>query len=297
MSESRIKKFRKLFAQKIADDEKLINYFSCALVADILLQGHLYVSENYFSFYSNVFGYVTKLVIPISSVTLISKEKTAKMFPNAIGIQLSDAKHVFGSFLSRETAYQLMMGMTKKAQVPALENNIEIINNKEEDEADGQGIDLEVTESSKEDSSSLSSEGPAQFKIAETVEKVQEEVVEEQPKQPPTPPPSKPKVTNFQPLEYKEPEKAADSSHHSIILFIGIALTLALAFFTAFLLVRINSLENRHLTTRDYSKMTIEEAEEILNRNLMTVRNVRQKLEELSSHLETKFKEQSRDEL
>lgn len=61
MSESRIKKFRKLFAQKIADDEKLINYFSCALVADILLQGHLYVSENYFSFYSNVFGYVTKV--------------------------------------------------------------------------------------------------------------------------------------------------------------------------------------------------------------------------------------------
>lgn len=61
MSDSRIKKFRKLFAQKIADDEKLINYFSCALVADILLQGHLYVSENYFSFYSNVFGYVTKV--------------------------------------------------------------------------------------------------------------------------------------------------------------------------------------------------------------------------------------------
>jgi len=61
MSDSRIKKFRKLFSQKLTDDEKLINYFSCALVADILLQGHMYVSENYFSFYSNVFGYVTKV--------------------------------------------------------------------------------------------------------------------------------------------------------------------------------------------------------------------------------------------
>lgn len=61
MSESRLKKFRKLFAQKTNEDEKLVNYFSCALVAEILLQGHLYVSENYFSFYSNVFGYVTKV--------------------------------------------------------------------------------------------------------------------------------------------------------------------------------------------------------------------------------------------
>ena len=68
MSESRTKKFRKLFAQKIADDEKLINYFSCALVADILLQGHLYVSENYFSFYSNVFGYVTKVSLKFLSI-------------------------------------------------------------------------------------------------------------------------------------------------------------------------------------------------------------------------------------
>ena len=35
--------------------------YSCALVGDILLQGHLYITENYFAFYSNVFGYVTKV--------------------------------------------------------------------------------------------------------------------------------------------------------------------------------------------------------------------------------------------
>ena len=35
--------------------------YSCALVSDILLQGHLYLTENYFAFYSNVFGYVTKV--------------------------------------------------------------------------------------------------------------------------------------------------------------------------------------------------------------------------------------------
>ena len=35
--------------------------YSCALVGDILLQGHLYVTENYFGFHSNVFGYVTRV--------------------------------------------------------------------------------------------------------------------------------------------------------------------------------------------------------------------------------------------
>ena len=37
--------------------------YSCALVGDILLQGHLYITENYFAFYSNVFGYVTKVSV------------------------------------------------------------------------------------------------------------------------------------------------------------------------------------------------------------------------------------------
>lgn len=35
--------------------------FSCALVSDILLQGHLYITDQHFAFYSNVFGYVTKV--------------------------------------------------------------------------------------------------------------------------------------------------------------------------------------------------------------------------------------------
>lgn len=100
MSESRVKKFQKLFGQQVGTEEKLINYFSCALVSDILLQGHLYVSQNYFSFYSNVFGFITKLVIPVSTVSLITKEKTAKFFPNAIALKLqNDTKHVFGECL------------------------------------------------------------------------------------------------------------------------------------------------------------------------------------------------------
>ena len=42
--------------------------YSCALMSDILLQGHLYVTENYIAFHSNVFGYVTRVIDSSSSL-------------------------------------------------------------------------------------------------------------------------------------------------------------------------------------------------------------------------------------
>ncbi|ALC49842.1 maker357 [Drosophila busckii] len=48
------------------------------------------------------------VVIPTSSVTKISKEKTAKIIPNAVGVSTADERHVFNSFISREAAFRLM---------------------------------------------------------------------------------------------------------------------------------------------------------------------------------------------
>lgn len=75
----------------------------------------MYITNNHIAFYSNVFGYVTKLLIPITSVCRISKEKTVKIIPNAIAVATIDERHVFSSFLSREAAYQLMLGVWKEA--------------------------------------------------------------------------------------------------------------------------------------------------------------------------------------
>lgn len=92
--------------------------FSCALVSDILLQGHMYITANYFAFYSNVFGFVTKLLIPVVSVERISKEKMAKIIPNAIGVATADERHVFGSFMSRESAFRLMISVWRPTELP-----------------------------------------------------------------------------------------------------------------------------------------------------------------------------------
>ncbi|XP_003707215.2 uncharacterized protein LOC100883044 isoform X1 [Megachile rotundata] len=116
-SSARQKKFHRHFSQ-VAADERVLNYYSCALVGDILLQGYLYITPNYFAFYSNVFGYVTKLLIPTASVLKISKEKTARIIPNAVAIATEEERHVFCSLLSRDSTFKLMKQVWDAAMEP-----------------------------------------------------------------------------------------------------------------------------------------------------------------------------------
>lgn len=105
------------FHEKFPDvesNEHLINYFSCAFVGDILLQGHLFVTEHFFAFYSSIFGHKTELLIPVSHVTKVTKERTAKIIPNAVGVHTKEGKYIFGSLLSRDTAYRVIQQTWKK---------------------------------------------------------------------------------------------------------------------------------------------------------------------------------------
>lgn len=289
MSESRVKKFQKLFGQQISSDEKLINYFSCALVSEILLQGHLYISENYFSFYSNVFGFITKLIIPITTVTTITREKTAKFFPNAIKIELTNegSKHVFGSFLSRETAYQLMSSIHRKLTVA----EPEALEEPDVDEIDAQTQDVEV--SSLEDSSSIGSGSEValaavqyQLPVVPPVNEIQEEI----------------QSVDFLSPANDEPMGKVGNYNVKLmnefnLLFVGICLTILLAFFSGLLLLKINAIEKHSGHEAGSSdKLTIEDAENILNRNVLIVRNVRQKLEDLQVMLQHSF-DKSKQEL
>ncbi|XP_063861873.1 uncharacterized protein LOC135101608 isoform X8 [Scylla paramamosain] len=110
------KKFMRHFAEA-PPSEWVLNYFSCALVSDILLQGTLYITHNYFAFYSKIFGHVSRLLIPVTQVASLQKERTAKIIPNAVGLQMLDGKnYVFGSLLSRDSTYKLMLHIWRKAQ-------------------------------------------------------------------------------------------------------------------------------------------------------------------------------------
>uniref|UniRef100_A0A0E0LKU6 VASt domain-containing protein n=1 Tax=Oryza punctata TaxID=4537 RepID=A0A0E0LKU6_ORYPU len=104
---SRSEEYRLLF--RLPPDEVLVQDFNCALQENILLQGHMYLFLHHICFYSNIFGYETKKTIPLQEVTDVRKAKTAAIFHNAIEIIAGTKRHFFGSFLSRDEAYRIIV--------------------------------------------------------------------------------------------------------------------------------------------------------------------------------------------
>ncbi|XP_073002131.1 protein VASCULAR ASSOCIATED DEATH 1, chloroplastic isoform X2 [Typha latifolia] len=104
---NRSEEYRLLF--RLPPDEVLVQDFNCAFQENILLQGHMYLFIHHICFYSNIFGFETKKIIPFHEVTCVRKAKTAAIFPNAIEILTGGKRHFFGSFLSRDEAYRLII--------------------------------------------------------------------------------------------------------------------------------------------------------------------------------------------
>ncbi|KAM8770852.1 protein Aster-C isoform 1-T1 [Rhynchonycteris naso] len=89
----------------LPDTEKLLADYACALQRDILLQGRLYLSENWLCFHSNIFRWETTISIALKNITFITKEKTARLIPNAIQITTEGEKFFFTSFGARDRSY------------------------------------------------------------------------------------------------------------------------------------------------------------------------------------------------
>nr|XP_020647977.1 GRAM domain-containing protein 1B isoform X2 [Pogona vitticeps] len=117
--------FRKLFKQ-LPDTERLIVDYSCALQRDILLQGRLYLSENWICFYSNIFRWETLLTVRLKDICSMTKEKTARLIPNAIQVCTDTekvytakgsraGKHFFTSFGARDRTYMMMFRLWQNA--------------------------------------------------------------------------------------------------------------------------------------------------------------------------------------
>ncbi|CAH1797790.1 unnamed protein product [Owenia fusiformis] len=125
MSRSRNEKFHKIF-KKIPEEETVCHYFSCAYVGDILLQGNLYVSQRYLCFYSKLVGYEKKIELEFDNIVEVTRERTAFIIPNAIGIITKTDKYVFGSFLSRENVFKKITRTWKKSTDGTLSNGDDI---------------------------------------------------------------------------------------------------------------------------------------------------------------------------
>ncbi|KAF8783281.1 Protein Aster-B like protein [Argiope bruennichi] len=113
---SRSEDFKRLF-KDLPDSERLIVDYSCALQRDILVHGRLYVSQNYICFYANIFRWETFLLIRCRDVTSMTKEKTARVIPNAIQITTETEKHFFTSFGARDKTFLMLFRIWQNALI------------------------------------------------------------------------------------------------------------------------------------------------------------------------------------
>ncbi|KAI1807591.1 hypothetical protein F4811DRAFT_505201 [Daldinia bambusicola] len=121
-SKKRNRDFHALF-KSVPDDDYLIEDYSCALQREILAHGRLYVSEGHLCFSSNIFGWVTTLVISFDEIVSVEKRSTALVFRNGLMISTLHAKHVFASFTSRDSTYDLIVNIWKLGH-PSLQSSL-----------------------------------------------------------------------------------------------------------------------------------------------------------------------------
>ncbi|KAG5679735.1 hypothetical protein PVAND_009279 [Polypedilum vanderplanki] len=110
---SRSEDFKKLF--KLPEDERLLVDYSCAIQKDILVHGRMYVSSNFVCFHANIIVYETRFVLHWKDVKAISKEKVAKVIPNAILITTENEKYFLTSFTSRDKTYLMLFRLWQNA--------------------------------------------------------------------------------------------------------------------------------------------------------------------------------------
>ncbi|GAB6027433.1 hypothetical protein CHUAL_001696 [Chamberlinius hualienensis] len=111
---SKTEDFKRLF-RDLPDSERLIVDYSCAMQKDILVQGRLYISQNFICFYANIFRWETCLIIKCKDITSMTKEKTALVIPNAIQVCTTNEKHFFTSFGARDKTYLMMFRVWQNA--------------------------------------------------------------------------------------------------------------------------------------------------------------------------------------
>lgn len=154
-SKKRNRDFHVLF-KSVPDDDYLIEDYSCALQREILAHGRLYVSEGHLCFSSNILGWVTTLVMSFDEIVSVEKRSTALVFKNGLMISTLHAKHVFASFTSRDSTYDLIVNIWKLGH-PTLRSSLNGVSleetggDKTEKVDDGEGVPGSRSGSGSED--------------------------------------------------------------------------------------------------------------------------------------------------
>ncbi|CAF0997052.1 unnamed protein product, partial [Didymodactylos carnosus] len=111
----RSEEFKRIF-KDLPNDERLIVDYSCAWQKEILIQGRMFLSQNYFCFHANFLKWETNLCIRCKDIVSLTKEKTAKVIPNAIEIRNNkQERYFFASFAARDKTYMMIFRIWQNA--------------------------------------------------------------------------------------------------------------------------------------------------------------------------------------
>jgi len=124
----------------VPEDDYLIESYGCALARDLLIHGRLYISESRVCFYSNIFGWVTNMVVPFGDIVSIEKRNTAYVIPNAILITTLQHKFLFNSLVTRDLTYSMLVNIWRLARPnpmpPAVEAEMGMDMNETDEDGD-----------------------------------------------------------------------------------------------------------------------------------------------------------------
>ncbi|XP_026091327.1 GRAM domain-containing protein 2B-like isoform X5 [Carassius auratus] len=102
------KTFHRLFPE-VPETEELLHAYVCALQKEVPYHGRLYITDSSLCFFSSVLLKDTKLLVPVARVSVLKKQNTALLVPNAISIRTTDGeKYLFVSLRNREGCYKLL---------------------------------------------------------------------------------------------------------------------------------------------------------------------------------------------
>jgi hypothetical protein len=69
----------------------------------------MFISQNYLCFHANFLKWETSLCLKLKDIIKITREKTAKVIPNAIEIKSNkNEKYFFASFATRDKSYTMI---------------------------------------------------------------------------------------------------------------------------------------------------------------------------------------------
>ncbi|CAF4811660.1 unnamed protein product, partial [Rotaria sp. Silwood1] len=101
----RNKDFNVIF-NDLSSDEQLIIGYPCAWRKDVFMHGRIFLSMNYVLFYTCFFKWDQRLRIPYKDIISITREKSAKVIPNAIKLRTKNQdEYLFASYIPREKIF------------------------------------------------------------------------------------------------------------------------------------------------------------------------------------------------